>query len=99
MNSPQDYPCILSDGLDKKNSTNADDGSESRRKSRAGLFVSICTCIICVLVVITLMLAVLLLHDKEEVQGYDYPMYQVLLAEVEDEVRLDLTGGLPTLLS
>ena len=51
--------------------------SDNTRKSSAGLLVSLCTCLICLLVVIMLMVAVLMLHDKEEAQGYDYPMYQV----------------------
>ena len=48
-----------------------------REKSRVGLLAGLCTCFICLLVVITMMMIVLLLDDHEEVQGSDYPMYQV----------------------
>ena len=55
--------------------------SDNTRKNRAGLIVSHCTCLISLLVVMMLMVAVLLLHDKEEAQGYDYPMYQVCITD------------------
>ena len=42
----------------------------------AGFYAGLCTCFICVMVVATLMVVVMVLHDKEEAQGYDYPMYQ-----------------------
>ena len=57
---------------------NDEDNLDNRQKNKAGVIVSLCTCLICLLVVFTLMLAVLLVHDKEEAQGYDYPMYQVI---------------------
>ena len=75
----------MSDGWDDGNCTKTDVEDGERRKSRVGLVVSLCTCVICLLVVISLMMAVLLLNDKKEVQGYDYPMYQVQYAEDDDD--------------